>query len=148
MTADWRKRYGRFLSLVDAAAVLWAMSGALVLRFGTTQGQEWVTLPSGPYLFITVVLSALWWLMLGLSGSRETTILGYGTEEYKRLLTASFWLFGLIAMFSYVFQLEMARGYVALALPAGVGSLLLARILVRSHLRGQRNIGEIGRAHV
>lgn len=137
----WRKRYSTALALVDAAAVLWAMSGALVLRFGTTRGQELITLQGEPYVAVTLILAAVWWVMLGLWGSRETTILGYGTEEYKRLLTASFWLFGLVATVSYVFQLDTARGYVALALPAGMVSLLVARMLVRSFLRSQRKLG-------
>lgn len=139
--SGWRDRHTRILELVDAAVVLWAMSGALILRFGTSSGAELITMRSEPYVAVTVVLSAVWWAMLGLWGSRDTTILGYGTEEYKRLLSASFWLFGLVATVSYVFQLETARGYVALALPAGVLSLFLARMLVRSYLRNQRRAG-------
>lgn len=140
--SSWRRKYGRVLALVDAAAVLWAMSGALVLRFGTARGQELITLQGEPYIAVTIVLAAVWWVMLGLWGSRDTTILGHGTEEYKRLLTASFWLFGLVATVSYVFQLDTARGYVALALPAGILSLLVARLLVRSYLRSQRKSGK------
>lgn len=139
--ADWRAHQTRILALVDAVAVLWAMSGALILRFGTTGQPELLAIHSEPYIAATVLLSASWWLMLGLWGSRETTILGYGTEEYKRLLSASFWLFGLVATVSYVFQLETARGYVALALPAGVISLLVARMLMRTHLRSERGAG-------
>lgn len=127
---------------MDAAAVLWAMSGALVFRFGDSTGKELVRTGGEPYIAATVVLASLWWLMLGLWGSRDTTILGYGTDEYKRLLSASFWLFGLVATVSYVFQLDTARGYVALALPAGVVSLVVARMLVRSYLRNGRRAGK------
>jgi exopolysaccharide biosynthesis polyprenyl glycosylphosphotransferase len=138
---NWRKQHARILALADAAVVLWSMSGALVLRFGTTRGQELITTEGEPYVAVTIFLSGLWWAMLGFFGSRETTILGYGTEEYKRLLSASFWLFGLVATVSYVFQLDTARGYVALALPAGIVSLLISRMLVRSYLRSQRRSG-------
>ena len=138
---DWRARQTHILALVDAGVVLWAMCGALILRFGTTRGQELISTDGEPYIAVTVVLAAVWWLMLALWGSRDTTILGYGTEEYKRLLSASFWLFGLVATVSYVLQLDIARGYVALALPAGVFSLLVARVLVRSYLRSQRKSG-------
>lgn len=139
---EWRRQHTRALALVDATAILWAMAGALVLRFGTTTGQELISTDGEPYIAVTVLLSAVWWAMLGFSGSRETKILGYGAEEYKRLLTASFWLFGLLAAVSYVFQLDIARGYVALALPAGVASLLVARMLMRSFLRSQRRTGK------
>lgn len=140
MMPDWRKQYTRVLALVDAAVVLWAMAGALILRFGTPQ-DDLMTIDGTPYIAVAIILSVIWWAMLGLWGSRDTTILGYGTEEYKRLLNASFWLFGLVATVSYVFKLEMARGYVALALPAGVLSLFVARMLVRSYLRSQRKGG-------
>ncbi|MCC3266576.1 sugar transferase [Arthrobacter gengyunqii] len=141
--SDWRRNHSLVLGLVDAAAVIWAMSGALVLRFGTVRGQEeLLTVQGEPYIAVTIVLSIVWWIMLGLWGTRDTTILGFGTEEYKRLITASFWLFGLVATVSYVFQLDTARGYVALALPAGAVSLLVARMLVRSYLRTQRRTGK------
>lgn len=141
VNANWRRDYRRILSLADAAAVLWAMCGALILRFGAVDSSEWVVTGAEPYIFVTIALSAVWWCMLGLWGSRETTILGHGTEEYKRIINASFWLFGLVAVVSYVFQLDTARGYVALALPAGVVSLLVARMLVRSYLKSQRRVG-------
>lgn len=141
MNGDWRRHYVAILGLTDAAAVVWALAGALVLRFGTDSSVEWVSAAGKPYVVVTIVLSVIWWCMLGLWGSRETTVLGHGTEEYKRLLTASFWLFGLVAVVSYVFQLDTARGYVALALPAGIVSILIGRMLVRSYLRSQRRSG-------
>lgn len=141
MVPNWRKRFIRTLAAVDAIAVLWAMAGALVLRFGTREGRDFLAEEAEPYIAISLVLSVVWWLMLRLWGSRDTTVLGYGTDEFKRVLSASFWLFGLVAIASYVFQLEIARGYIVVALPAGVLSLLLGRVLVRSHLRAQRQAG-------
>nr|WP_273544471.1 sugar transferase [Arthrobacter jiangjiafuii] len=130
------------MGLVDAAVVLWAMSGALILRFGTTRGRELIATDGEPYVAVTLLLAGGWWVILGLIGSRDPTVLGYGTEEYKRILSGSFWLFGLVATVSYVFQLDTARGYIALALPSGVISLLIARLLVRSLLRSQRTSGK------
>lgn len=138
----WQHRYQSILKYVDAAVVLWAMSGALILRFGTIQGQELITTDGEPYIAVTLVVATVWWTLLGFSGSRDTTILGHGTEEYKRLLRSSFWLFGLVAIISYVFQLEIARGYVSVALPAGILSLIVARVIVRSHLSGERRAGK------
>nr|WP_304661751.1 sugar transferase [Arthrobacter sp. zg-Y238] len=117
------------------------MSGALVLRFGAPSGQDLIQMKGQPYVVMTVALSVIWWAMLGFCGSRDTTVLGYGTEEYKRLLSASFWLFGLVATVSYIFRLEVARGFVGLALSAGVLSLFIARTLLRSYLRTQRKRG-------
>ncbi|WP_258060108.1 sugar transferase [Arthrobacter sp. ZGTC212] len=141
MTTDWRARYKQILALVDAAVVLWAMAGALILRFGATNSGELTVTEGQPYIAVALLLTVVWWAILGLSGSREPTVLGYGVEEYKRIFSGSFWLFGLIATVSYVFQLDTARGYIALALPVGVASLLIARMLIRSLLRSQRQAG-------
>lgn len=142
LSPDWHRKYKRRLAWVDAGVVLWAMSGALILRFGTSLGPEMISTNGQSYIQVTLILSAVWWSMLGYSGSRDTTVLGYGTDEYKRLLSASFWLFGLVVTVSYAFQLDIARGYIAVALPAGVASLLVARMLVRSHLRSERRQGK------
>lgn len=139
--SDWRRTYARRLAVVDSLVVLWAMAGALVVRFGALQEGNPFDDHMQPYLVLTLILSFAWWLALGLAGSRETTVLGYGTDEYKRVVAASFWVFGLVAVFSYAFRLEIARGYVIIALPAGVISLVIARKIIRNSLRDQRRNG-------
>ncbi|MBO0908154.1 sugar transferase [Arthrobacter sunyaminii] len=141
LTTDWSKQHRRLLGFVDAGAILWAMSGALVLRFGTPGAWERTQTEGPSYVIVTLILAGVWWFCLGFWRSREASVLGYGTDEFKRVLSASFWLFGFVATFSYIFQLEIARGYIILALPAGALSLMVARVLVRSHLRGQRQAG-------
>jgi exopolysaccharide biosynthesis polyprenyl glycosylphosphotransferase len=139
--ASWLRTHRAKLVLVDLGCVTWATIGAQVLRFGGTNE----TLPVGdqqaPYALVSVLLIAAWWLMLGLWGSRESRVLGYGAEEYKRVISATLWLFGGIAIFSYVFRLDTARGYVAIALPIGILSLLLARWMLRALLISARNLG-------
>lgn len=139
---NWRRKYSRRLAIVDALVVLWSTAGALVLRFGTPQSPGVVDTNGKPYIAITLCLAAAWWCVLGIGGSRESKILGYGVEEYKRVITSSFWLFGLVAIVSYALQLETARGYVGLALPAGLASLFIARFLVRRILHLERKKGE------
>ena len=78
---------------------------------------------------------------LGLGVARQSRILGAGTDEYKRVAAASLWLFGLVAIISYVFRIETARGYVGIALPVGLIGLLLARWLLRQHLSVARQRG-------
>lgn len=141
MSYGWRKKHVRILGFADAIVILWAMTGALILRFGTADGLSPDSWDAESYAVITAFLSVTWWILLGLSGSRDTTVLGYGTEEYKRVLSSSVWLFGLVSVFSYAFQLEIARGYVLIALPAGVVSLFTARSIARLYLRSQRAIG-------
>ncbi|MFZ3417156.1 sugar transferase [Arthrobacter sp. 3Tela_A] len=126
--------------ITDALIVIWATVGAYIIRFQSGILSS-TSSETTAYAVFTTLLAALWWLMLGAMGSRETTILGSGIEEYKRILTSSFALFGAIAIISYAFQFEIARGYVGLALPVGVLSLLTGRWAVRRLLRYDRYVG-------
>jgi exopolysaccharide biosynthesis polyprenyl glycosylphosphotransferase len=137
---DWRARSSRRLRIVDAFVVVWAVMGAFIVRFGfepdfVVAGQEF------SYAWLSVALVLVWWIMLGAWNSRQTRILGAGPDEYKRVAAASLWLFGLVAIFSYVFRLDTARGYVGVALPVGLVGLLLGRWLIRQHLNINRQRG-------
>lgn len=137
---EWRVRTSRTLRLVDAFVVVWAVVGAYVIRFGLepslpVSGQEW------SYLWLSAGLCVGWWFMLEAWNSRQSRVLGSGPEEYKRVAAASLWLFGLVAIFSYVFRIETARGYVGIALPVGLAGLILARWLLRQHLNVKRQAG-------
>ena len=139
--SDWRARSSRLLKVADAFVVIWAVTGAYVVRFGlepdfVVAGGEF------NYAWLSVALAIIWWLMLGAWSSRNTRILGAGPDEYKRVAAASLWLFGLVAIFSYVFRIDTARGYVGIALPAGLVGLILARWLLRQHLSVNRQGGE------
>lgn len=138
--SDWRPRTSRILSVVDGFVIIWAVAGAYVIRFGlepsfVVSGQEL------NYVWLSAGLAIAWWFMLGAWNTRQSRILGAGPDEYKRVAAASLWLFGLIAIFSYVFRIETARGYVGIALPVGLAGLLLARWLLRQHLSVARQKG-------
>ncbi|WP_426939898.1 sugar transferase [Pseudarthrobacter sp. S6] len=136
---DWQVRTSRLIGVVDAFVVTWAVIGAFVVRFGfeprTASGEE------SPYLLLSVFLAVVWWCMLGAWNSRQSRILGAGPDEYKRVVAASLWLFGLVAIVSYVLRVDTARGYVGIALPAGVLGLVLGRWLLRQHLSVRRASG-------
>ncbi|MDP9885848.1 exopolysaccharide biosynthesis polyprenyl glycosylphosphotransferase [Sinomonas atrocyanea] len=130
------------LGLSDLVCIIWATVGAQMLRFGSDDTSIQVSHTwHAPYALVTVVVIGAWWLILGAGGTRESTILGHGPEEYKRVLTSSLWLFGAIAILSYVFGLDTARGYVAVALPLGIISLLISRWVLRSVLVQSRSDG-------
>lgn len=137
---DWRIRTARTLRFVDAFVIVWAISGAYVIRFGFDSSGMEATFEAS-YIWLSLVLCVAWWLMLGAWNSRQSRILGSGPDEYKRVAAASLWLFGLVAIVSYVFRIDTARGYVGIALPAGLVGLLLARWLLRQHLSVNRQSG-------
>ncbi|WP_258064408.1 sugar transferase [Arthrobacter sp. ZGTC131] len=123
--------------MVDALVVSWAVVGAFIVRFGlepnfVVSGQEFT------YAWLSVLLAVAWWFMLGAWNSRQSRILGAGPDEYKRVAAASLWLFGMVAIISYVVRVDTARGYVGIALPVGLAGLLAARWLLRQHLNVER----------
>lgn len=137
---DWRARTSRTLRVVDAFVIVWAVAGAYIVRFGLEpnfvgRGQEI------SYVWLSLALIIAWWFMLGAWNSRQSRILGAGPDEYKRVAAASLWLFGLVAIFSYVLRIDTARGYVGIALPVGLLGLILARYLLRQHLNVRRQGG-------
>ncbi|MFE4543459.1 sugar transferase [Arthrobacter sp. NPDC056727] len=138
---DWRKQSSRLLGFVDAFVVVWAVVGAFIIRFGIepdfmVAGQEFT------YAWLSIALAAVWWIMLGAWNSRQSRILGAGPDEYKRVAAASLWLFGLVAIVSYVLRVDTARGYVGVALPVGLLGLLMGRWLIRQHLNINRRRGD------
>ncbi|MEV7458194.1 hypothetical protein AB0N32_20145 [Pseudarthrobacter oxydans] len=80
--------------------------------------------------------------MLGAWNTRQSRVLGSGPDEYKRVAAASLWLFGLVAIFSYVLRIDTARGFVGIALPVGLTGLIMARWLLRQHLNVMRQGGQ------
>lgn len=140
-SSDWRRRYTTRLRFIDFGIVTWAVAGAFGIRFGFS-GTEDNYVRGIDYVLLSVALVCGWWTMLELWGTRDARVLGSGTEEYKRVLAGSVWLFGLVAVVSYALRIDTARGFVGLAFPAGALGLLIGRWLVRQHLTLERKRGQ------
>lgn len=138
---DWRGRYSSRLRLIDAGVVIWAVAGAFGIRFGVPDIDS-SSVRDNDYVSLSVALVVGWWTMLEFWGSREARVLGSGTEEYKRVIASSAWLFGFVAVVSYALKIDTARGFVGLAFPAGAIGLLIARWFVRQHLSLERKHGK------
>lgn len=84
----------------------------------------------------------VWWLLLILvRGGYEARYLGVGSEEFKRLVTATVTLFAMIAMASYVFKRQPPLRMVLPSLIIGLILILLGRWLLRVWLGKQRERG-------
>ena len=140
---NWRARYTSRLRLLDACVIIWAVAGAFGIRFGLPDIDS-QHVRDIDYAIFSIGLVVAWWSMLGFWGSREARILGSGSEEYKRVIASSAWLFGFVAIVSYALKIDTARGFVGLAFPAGALGLLIARWLVRQHLSVERTRGKSG----
>lgn len=97
--------------------------------------------PPGEYLAFTAALPFLWWASVALAGGYDARIVGAGADEYRRILRAGLGLTGCVAIFSYAAKLDLARGYVVVALPCATGLDMLARYALRKRLYRLRRLG-------
>ena len=139
--SGWAPSYVRRLAVTDAAVIVTSVAIAQFARFGTDPA----TLPSEvlmySYTAVSAVLIFAWFTALILFRSREPRVVGTGVEEFRRVARASTALFGTVAIISFLLKLEVARGYLAVALPLGLSSLLLTRWLWRRWLAKERSEG-------
>ena len=123
--------YLRRTVLADGACALAAGLLALEIRFG---GQ-------GIYLFFACGLPVLWCVVVAIAGGYDARFIGVGSDEFRRVLNAAVSLTAGVAVVSYVTKLELARGYVAIALPTVAILDLFARFFLRKRLHRQRRAG-------
>ncbi|WP_258061991.1 sugar transferase [Rathayibacter tritici] len=93
------------------------------------------------YTWVSVALSVGWLLALQVFDTRDRRIVGTGYVEYRRVVDASIWLFGIVAIIAYLLQILLARGYIITAFPAGIVLICVGRLVWRSWLTRQRRSG-------
>ncbi|WP_309081087.1 sugar transferase [Zhihengliuella sp.] len=145
---DWRQTLPRRLAVIDAVAVVSAISVAHLTRFGADASVPLFTRGDHiefNYTTFGIVTGLAWIAALKIWNSRDIKILGAGSEEYKRVCASSLALFGAIAILSYALRIETARGYVGVALPLGLLLLLLGRWTFRRRLLYRRGQGHYTR---
>jgi exopolysaccharide biosynthesis polyprenyl glycosylphosphotransferase len=133
------RSYLRQLLIADCACALIAGVLAVEIRF-VSQGY----LPLA-YLAFTGVLPALWWGSVMLAGGYDPRFIGLGSDEFRKVLNAATCLAAGVAIASYTARLNLARGYLAVALPSVTALDLLARYLLRKRLHRSRSRGDCTR---
>jgi exopolysaccharide biosynthesis polyprenyl glycosylphosphotransferase len=136
----WQQTYSARLRVTDTAIVCAAVALAQFVRFGDTPNTSGY--PGPVMTLLSALFAALWLSSLSMFQTRSTRIIGAGIDEYRRIASASFWTFGFIAMVTLLAKIELARGYLAVALPAGTIGLLASRSLWRKHVWRKRAHGE------
>ncbi|MEV0892136.1 sugar transferase [Promicromonospora sp. NPDC050262] len=143
--APWQGVIVRRALLVDVAAATTAVGLGYVLRFDRSIEVDLFEPRGGQYVLISVVLAEAWVLALGLAGSRSPRVLGSGSEEYLRVARATVGLFGLTAIVCYLVKFDLARSYVAVALPIGIVLVATGRRILANRLHQERARGEFQR---
>jgi exopolysaccharide biosynthesis polyprenyl glycosylphosphotransferase len=129
---SWTSAYLRRAALADGTCALAAGAVAARVRFG---GPAYLPLT---YVSLTCGLPFVWWMSVLLAGGYDTRFIGLGSDEYRRILSAAVNLAAGLAVFSYAAKLDLARGYIAIALPSATAMDLTARYLLRKRLHRRR----------
>jgi exopolysaccharide biosynthesis polyprenyl glycosylphosphotransferase len=132
-TTLWQVRHVTTLVIVDAMAIWLALTLAAFARFGV-QADDKVAFGQVRYGIVVAAVAAAWLLALAGHRSYEPRFFGVGPDEYKRVCHATLRTFGLLAIFFYAAKMPVARGFVAVALPAGLVLLLVGRFVGRRRL--------------
>jgi exopolysaccharide biosynthesis polyprenyl glycosylphosphotransferase len=130
----WVARYQWQMVAADAAC---GVAAGLVALLGRFTGS-----PQSPlYVITTAGLPLLWIAWVGMAGGYDPRLIGLGSEEFRRIINATFSLTAAIAIVSYAVKVDFARGYVLIALPGLGAADTAARYLLRKRLHRQRERG-------
>ncbi len=86
------------------------------------------------YGIVTALIAVGWFVSLGLGGLWDRRVLGRGSGEFRRLCRATLFFFGAVGVLAYLLKANLARGYVAFVLPAGLLALLVTHAYWRHWL--------------
>ncbi len=127
------------LVAVDLAVMVAAVLAAYGLRFGLTS----VTVNGLWYGLIVAAVVGAWLGLVAVQGGYDPRVLGVGAEEYRRVTRATLTLVAVVATVSFLLKIDLARAFVAIALPLGWVLLLAGRLVLRRWLVAQRLNGRL-----
>ncbi|XAS65013.1 sugar transferase [Micrococcaceae bacterium Sec5.8] len=137
----WSNKYRRVLAINDVCVIFSVTLTAQVARFGLDDVQVAVGRFSLGYFQVSLLIAVAWMVALGTYRTRDARIVGIGVDEYKRVVSATVALLGVLAMLCLLFQVDIARSYFALAFPLGMAGLIASRWALRRWLSRQRTKG-------
>ena len=136
----WTRFLTTSLRLADTALV----SGAVLAGSALNPGGMGAS-PGSPahaqHLSMGLILGVVWLAALEVYRTRDPKVLGVGPEEYKRVLSASFRVFGFLGIVAVVFRLEDVSSFVLVSLPLGLVALTGSRWGFRRWLSHEKSKG-------
>ena len=113
----------------------------------TTPSTSWAARPCSTRS-VSLLIVVVWMMCLHIFKTHSLRFVGLGSEEYRRVWTATFAMFGGVAIVSTALRLEVARGYLAIAFPLGLIALTASRRLMRRYIAWQQRNGRFVHAIV
>ena len=87
------------------------------------------------------IITGAWFALLVLRGAYDQRIIGLGTEEVQRVVSATLITFALVAGLSYLLRADISRAYAFISLPLGLILIIAARFFWRGWLYRARARG-------
>ena len=131
--------FRRRLMVSDLVVILSVTLGGLLL---SSRESSWVLDPLFAVYSMPFVIAILWFALLALRGSYDLRTIGLGTEEVRRMVSATLWTFAVVAGVSYLFRADISRAYAFISLPLGLVLIVAVRFwwrgwLYRARARGR-----------
>jgi exopolysaccharide biosynthesis polyprenyl glycosylphosphotransferase len=129
-----KRTYMRTLLVLDLALVTIATLIGYLARFGDSSSE-----PSVPYVPVFITLVVVWMCFLLWTRCYDDRVLGYGPDEYRRVVSASLKLAGAVAIAGYLNDVRVSRGFLGIAFLVGTTTLPVGRYLARMALHRARS---------
>ena len=127
----WETIYAAVLVMVDAVMITAACAVAVAINFKVSDPTFYTSLAntsqSVPYGLLVGMIPPVWVAAIAASQAYEAKLLGVGSEEFKRVVNASVRFVALIGLLTFGLKAQVARGFVAVAIPLGMVLLVLGR---------------------
>ena len=136
-SADWISVHINLLRVTDSLLI----AGAVALGYHRSSPGLLDRTSTAAGIAASVALALIWIAALEIYKTRDPKVLGVGADEYKRVISATFRLFGFIAIASVVFSIESGATMFAVSLPVGILSLTANRWLFRRRLATEKAKG-------
>ncbi|WP_246064138.1 sugar transferase [Blastococcus colisei] len=137
----WRTEYVRRTVLADALCAAVAALVAYLVRFGPVDPDAPVA-PVHASPWVILLLPLFWVGAMLVARSYEERFLWVGPEEFRRVFFAAVTTLATVATVSWGLHLEVARGFVVIALPLATALTLGQRYVRRQLLHRSRSRGE------
>ncbi len=136
------RRYASRLIYTDALILIATLAGFGLLALpdlNTTL--SWPGGPDLPYFVPLAIIGVMWLLCLDAFDTRDRHIVGHGVVEYRRIVSATFFVFAVVITIAFFLRIEVARALFLIALPVGLAGLIAGRWGWRQWLRHRQQSG-------
>lgn len=135
--SGWRQSYVRNVMVADILCAAVAGGVGYLVRFGGDVGTPALSASVSVFL-----LPLVWGVAMLINRTYEQRYLWLGPEEFRRVFNAAAMLLAALGTISWAFKLELARGFVVVAVPLAALLTLLQRYVQRRWLHAGRRRGK------